>query len=352
MGGHHAIRIEGREAPVDAEGGQTILEACLAADVPMPYNCRSGECAECRAELLAGEVEEAPGADPAVFTDADRDKGRILTCLCSPVSDVAIAIALRDGVAAPRVERVLAPVARVERVCHSVVQVEVETPAPIPYRAGQYFEWVLPGVAPNRNFSAANRPGTGRIAFDIRLYPGGQASGYVQERLAPGDAIEIVGPFGRFGFSDNVHRPALCVAGGTGLAPIKAMIETDIAARSGRPITLFYGARADRDVYDRALLDRWASEHAGFTYRIALSDEPIDSGWTGARGPVTELVEETVFDGFGVEAYLCGPPPMIDAALPILEAIGIDRDDVYADRFTPAKGYTGSPNAGPVARSA
>ncbi len=332
----HTIRFEdGRTVACGA--GQNILEACPAADIPMPYNCRSGECAECRATLVAGDVEEAPGADPAVFGDADRERGRILTCLCSPLSDLTLEITLRDGVAAPRIERVWAHVERVEQVCDTVVQVEVETAAPIPYRAGQYFEWILPGISPDRSFSAANRPGNERIVFDIRLYPGGQASGYVQESLGPGDAIEIVGPYGRFGFTENVHRPALCIAGGTGLAPIKAMIEAEIAAGAGRRISLFYGARSRGDLYDLDLLERWSTELDGFQFRIALSDEPEGSGWTGDRGLVTGLVEDSVFDGFGLEAYLCGPPPMIDAALPILEAIGVAEDDIHADRFSPAK---------------
>ena len=116
---------------VACETGQSVLEACLAAGLPMPYNCRSGECAECRAVLLSGSVEESPGADPAVFTDADRRKGRILTCL---------EIVLRDGTSAPRIERVSATVSRVERVCASVVQVALDCPQDIAYRAGQDFE--------------------------------------------------------------------------------------------------------------------------------------------------------------------------------------------------------------------
>lgn len=322
---------------VACPAGKNILEACLEAGVPMPYNCRSGECAECRAVLLDGTVEESPGADPAVFTQADRDKGRILTCLCSPASDISLDIVLRDGRAAPRIERVNALVDRVEQVSSSVVQVELETPWEIAYRAGQYFEWGIPGIAPNRSFSAANRPGAERILFDIRLYPGGKVSDYVKEVLSAGQTMELIGPFGHFGFSGNAHRPAICIAGGTGLAPIKAMIEDEIARGSSRPIRLFYGARRAEDLYDIRLLDDWAKAHPDFSYQIALSDEPAGSAWTGARGPVTALVEDQLFDVFGVEAYLCGPPPMIDAALPVLDMLGLMPDDIFADRFSPAR---------------
>ncbi|MEQ8696387.1 MAG: FAD-binding oxidoreductase [Bauldia litoralis] len=332
-----AIKLTGREEPVFARAGDSILDACIAAGVPMPYNCRSGECAECRARLLDGTVEETPGADPAVFTDADRDQGRILTCLCSPTSDVELDILLRDGTAAPRIERVDAVVDRIEPVSGSVSQVTLATGRPLSFRAGQYFEWGLPGIAPNRSFSAANRPGSDRIEFDIRHYPGGKVSDYVRATLRPGDTVELTGPYGHFGFTGNEHRPAICVAGGTGLAPIKAMVEDAVAAKSERTISLFYGARTHDDLYDIDRLDRWTAELPGFTYHLALSDEPADSAWTGARGLVSVLVTDTLYDGFGAEAYLCGPPPMIDAVMPLLEGLGIDPRDIYADRFSPAK---------------
>ena len=322
---------------VACAAGQSVLEACLAAGLPMPYNCRSGECAECRAVLLSGSVEESPGADPAIFTEADRRKSRILTCLCAPTSDIALEIVLRDGAGAPRIEQLETTVSRVERVSASVVQVALDCPREIAYRAGQYFEWIVPGIAPNRYFSVANPPGGTALVFDVRLYPGGAIGGFVQSALAEGDPLEIAGPYGHFGFTANDHRPAICVAGGTGLAPVKAMAADALARKTGRRIRLLYGARRQEDLYDIALLDAWAARSADFSYAVALSEEPGASGWNGPRGTVTELLADTVYDGFGAEAFLCGPPPMIDAAVPILEEIGVDPDDIYADRFSAAK---------------
>lgn len=316
--------------------GQNILEACLADGVPFPYNCRSGECAECCAELLEGTVNEAPGADPAMFSDADRAKGRILTCLCSPTSDITLGIELRDGPAAAKIQRLNAMVERVEQVSDSVVQVEFETPWEVDYRAGQYFEWGLPGIVPNRSYSAANRPGSDRIIFDLRLHPGGKVSEYVSASLHAGDACELIGPYGHFGFSENHHRSVVCVAGGTGLAPIKAMLEDIIATGTDRQIQLFYGARRASDLYDIDMLEQWSTKHSFFSYEIALSDEPEDSSWEGARCMVPELISKNMGDGFGLEAYLCGPPPMIDAAIPVLEQLGIEAEDIYTDRFSVA----------------
>ena len=322
---------------VPCAAGQSVLEACLAAGLPMPYNCRSGECAECRAVLLSGSVDESPGADPTVFTDADRRKGRILTCLCAPTSDISLEIVLRDGTSAPRIEHLSATVGRVERVCASVVQVALDCPREIAYRAGQYFELIVPGITPNRYFSAATAPGRTELVFDVRLYPGGAVGDHVRSALAPGQTMEIAGPYGHFGFTANDHRPAICVAGGTGLAPVKAMIEDELAKKTGRRIRLLYGARSREDLYDIGLLDAWASRSGNFSYAIALSAEPQGSGWTGPLGTVTELLADTVYDGFGAEAFLCGPPPMIDAAMPVLADIGLEPDDIHADRFSPAR---------------
>ena len=322
---------------VSCAAGQSVLEACLAAGLPMPYNCRSGECAECRAVLLSGSVDESPGADPAVFTEADRRKGRILTCLCAPASDIALEIVLRDGTSAPRIEHVTAAVGRVERVSASVVQVALDCPREIAYRAGQYFEWIVPGIAPNRYFSAATAPGRRELVFDVRLYPGGAIGDLALSGLSPGDPLEIAGPYGHFGFTANDHRPAICLAGGTGLAPLKAMVGDALARNTGRRIRLLYGARSRGDLYDIGLLESWAARSGDFNYAIALSAEPDGSGWAGPRGTVTELLADTVHDGFGAEAFLCGPPPMIDAAMPILAEIGLEPDDIHADRFSPAK---------------
>jgi len=334
--GVFTVRIDAEHA-VSCPEGQSILDACLEAGVPMPYSCRSGECGECMAVLIDGRVDESPGADPAIFNDTDRAKGRILTCMCSPASDLSLDVVLRDGSAAPRIERVNALVDSVERVCGSVVQVVLETPWPLAYRAGQYFEWVLPGISPNRNFSAANAPGGEKIVFDIRLYEGGRVSDHVRETLRAGEATELVGPFGRFGLSANDHRPAICVAGGTGLAPIKAMVEDAVARGDPRPVRLFYGARSRDDLYDLDRLDALAAAHPSFSYVVALSDEPAGSDWSGFRGLVTEaMAEDGLSDAFGAEAYLCGPPPMIDAATTLLVEAGIDRDDIVFDRFLPA----------------
>ena len=332
----HTIDISGSE-PVTCRGDQIILDACVDAGLPMPYNCRSGECGECIATLTAGEVEELPGADPAVFTDLDRDAGRILTCMCFPRSDLTLDVTLRDGVAAPKVERVNALVERIDWPAPDIAEVELTTPWPIDYRAGQYFDWVVPGIAPNRSFSAANRPGGDSIVFHVRIYPGGAVSSFVKEHLCVSGVIELQGPYGHFGLSANDFRPAILVAGGTGMAPIRALLEDAFHRGDGRAMRYFYGARTQNDLYGVAELAGWSDSHDNFSFTPALSHEPADSGWDGARGLVTEVLQAEMGDAFGAEAYLSGPPPMIDAAIPVLLAAGVDAHDIHYDKFTPAR---------------
>lgn len=329
-----SITITGHGETLMGAADCSILDTCLSAGLPMPYKCRSGECGECVAALSDGEVFEIPGADPAVFTGADRAAGKILTCICFPRSDLAIDVALRDGIASPLIETVAARVERIERRCADIVEVTLRADAPIDYRAGQYFEWGLPGIAPNRAFSAANRPGSESISFHIRLYPGGKVGEYVGRRLQTGEPVELTGPYGHFGFSANQHRPAICIAGGTGMAPIRAVLDDAFHRRDARSIRYFYGARTQAGLYCMEEMQAWAAEHANFSFTPVLSDEPGGSDWPGERGLVSDAAARLAGDLFGAEAYLCGPPPMIDAAIEVLTALGLTPEDIHTDRFT------------------
>jgi NAD(P)H-flavin reductase/ferredoxin len=331
-----AIEVVEAARTVAGRPDQSLLDACLAAGLPMPYNCRSGECGECVARLVRGQVQELPGADPAVFTDAHRARGQVLACLCYPRGDVALSVALRDAVD-PAIRETDTVIERVTRVTPTIVEVVARSAAPIAYRAGQYFEWVMPDVAPDRCFSAASRPDTTRLEFHVRLYPGGRVGDTLATgALAAGDILTLRGPFGSFRLSDDDERPAILVAGGTGLAPIKAMLEDAFARASRRPIRFFYGARTATELYHTETFAAWAGTQADFAFVPVLSAEPAGSPWTGVRGLVTDAVAAALSDAFGAEAYLCGPPPMIDAAEALLIRLGVDPADIHADRFTPA----------------
>jgi len=333
----YPVEIQPSGQVISCRNDQTLLDSCIQAGVPTRYNCRSGECGECIAEVLGGEVYEMPGADPAVFGDAERAAGKRLLCMCFPRSAVALGVPLQEGAPAIRPTSIHTMVEAVERVTPTIVKVRVETPGPVDYRPGQCFEWVLPGVRPNRMYSAANRPGASFIEFHVRVYPHGKVGAFVSDQLAPGQSLEIVGPFGHFGFSASDWRPTICIAGGTGLAPIHAILEEAVARGDGRPIQFFYGARSREELYCLDTLTAWQQRAGGIEFIPVLSDEAADSDWGGARGLVTDVVAARLQDAFGLEAYVCGPPAMIDAAVIVLEAAGLSDSDIHTDRFVQAR---------------
>jgi NAD(P)H-flavin reductase/ferredoxin len=335
----HAIVLEGVDDAVPGRPEQSVLDACLAQGLAMPYNCRSGECGECVARLLEGRVHELPGADPATYTEAMRQDGLILACLCFPRSDLRIAVPLRDH-ASPQIHQFDAVIERVQWHGGRTAQVTVRCPQPVDFRGGQYFEWFPPGGGAPRSYSAANAPGSERLQFLVRLYPGGKVSAMLQRHeLAAGDVVTLRGPFGTYEFANDDPMAAVFVAGGTGLAPVLSIVEAALAAGSRRPLRVFYGARDAAEVRCGDALTALAARHPGQLHYVpVLSDEPADSAWTGARGTVVEALEApgALGDLFGASAYLCGPPAMVDKASALLEARGVMRSDISCDKFVPA----------------
>lgn len=333
-----SVSIAGSDIVASCDPGTTILDACIAKGAPVPYNCRSGECGECRARLLTGSVEEIPGADPAIFNDVDRQRGDILTCLCFPRSDLEIDVPLHDDKPVAAVETFNALVEEIVWHGREIVEVAVLPPSPVDFQAGQYFDWKIPTNGVRRTFSAASAPDRELLRFHIRIHPDGIASNFVRDRLRVGDVLEITGPFGHFALSGNSHRPAIFVAGGTGFAPVRAILDAAISGKDKRPVRLFYGARTADTLYCKDDAERWRATLPDFRFFPSLSEESEDCLVEAFRGNITELLDQELGgEVFGAEAYLCGPAPMIDAAIEVLLAKGMEKEDIFYDKFLPAK---------------
>ena len=332
----YSIKLVPSGQQLSCRADQTLLDSCILAGIPAPYNCRSGECGECMAALISGQVQELPGADPAIYNDAHRAEGDILTCMCFPRSAIVLNVPLEAETGTIRPSTFNVMVRGVELLTPTIYGVTVETPWPIEYRAGQNFEWILPGIAPNRTYSAANRPGTDTIDFHVRVYPGGKVGEFISH-MSVGDTLQMRGPFGHFGLSAHSWRPCVCVAGGTGLAPILSALDQAFADGDRRPVTLIYGARSADELYHLDRIQAWSAQFEHFRFIPILSHEPAGSGWSGRRGLVTEALAEHLGDVFGLEAYVCGPPAMIDAAVGVLQSAGVPSEDIRTDRFAQAK---------------
>lgn len=324
-----AIRRHG--APVEVETGQTILEAALAAGVPYPHGCRSGNCGACKSRLYAGEVEMAPYSEFAL-TAAEAAEGLVLACRAVPWSDAEIEWLDPNETVVHPLRRMTCRVASIEDATHDIKRVWLEIVAggPFTFSAGQYAAVSFEGQAP-RDYSMANRPDEKMLEFHIRRMGSGGASHYVAAHLKPGDLVRVEGPYGSSHLRESHAGPIVAIAGGSGLAPVKSIIEQALALGKQQPITLYFGVRDERDLYLEPHFAALAAKHPNFRFVPVLS-EP--SAPTSRRsGFVHQAVAADRADFDGMKAYIAGPPPMVEAATRLLQERGMRHEDIHADAF-------------------
>lgn len=336
----HQITIADRGESVPAEPGETILEAMIQAGVAFSYSCQSGNCGTCKCEFVSGDIFELDYSEHALAA-AERARGVILACRSQVWSDCVIrTIAAEELIVHP--SRVMqCRVVEIADLTHDIkgLKLEIESGGPFTFSAGQYAQMEFAELPPHlvRDFSMANRPDDALLEFHVRHMRGGKASGYVAEKLKVGDRVKVSGPLGTSYLRENHGGPILAIAGGSGLAPIKSIVETALSSGATRPIHLYFGARAERDVYLEARLAELARSHANFFYHIVLS-EP--RGGTSRRtGVVTDAVAADFASLSGFKAYLAGPPVMVEAATELLKQKGLEIRDLHADAFYTVPGH-------------
>jgi NAD(P)H-flavin reductase/quinol-cytochrome oxidoreductase complex cytochrome b subunit len=329
---HVAVRPDNRIVP--ARGGESLLDAALREGIPIPYDCRSGGCGQCKCSLLYGDVELEPYQKSAL-SDDERRAGKILACVASPTTDVEIEyvpVALPGG-NAPR--RWKASVASLAKAADDVmiVHLAVEGGKDLHFYAGQYINVLLPD-GQKRSFSFATAPGDGRrIELQIRRVPGGLYTTHVFDAMRVGEAVEFEGPLGSFFLREDSKKPILFVAGATGFAPVKSMVEYAFAKGMKREMVLYWGTRRLPDMYARELCERWAREHANFRFVPVLSDPVPGDGWTGRTGLVHAAILADYPSLAGHQVYACGSVAMVEAAHPAFRARGMDPNDCFSDAF-------------------
>ena len=324
-----SIRQHG--APVAVEIGQTILEAALGQGVPYPHGCRSGNCGACKSRLDSGEVELSPYSEFAL-TEGERRDGLILACRAVPWSDVSVAWLDVDETIAHPLRHLTCRVVALDDATHDIkrLRLAIEAGGPFASSAGQYAALTFAGQAP-RDYSMANRPDEALLEFHIRRTAGGTASSYVAERLKRGDIVKLEGPYGASWLREHHTGPILAIAGGSGLAPIKSIVETALAAGMAQPIALYLGVRAERDLYLEDHFRALATRHDNLRFIPVLSEPEAET--KRRRGFVHEAAISDLADLDGTKAYLAGPPVMVEAATRLLLERGVRREDIHADAF-------------------
>ncbi|MFN3886546.1 MAG: 2Fe-2S iron-sulfur cluster-binding protein [Aquabacterium sp.] len=320
--------INGR--PVALAPKETLLQAALREGIAFPHSCRVGGCATCKCKLVSGKVRELTQSG-YILSDDELDQGYILACQAVPQTDVRIEV---DLSAQPARRQVGGRILVQEHLTHDIVQLRVQLDEALAYKAGQFADLTLeglPGVARSYSFATPVQPDA-QVSFFVRLVPGGQFSTRVHSHELAGQRITVQGPAGDFWLRPGT-APLLLLAGGSGLAPILAMLTDARSQGVNRPVTLLFGARQQRDLYAMQAIEALARDWpADFRFLPVLSDEPPHSTWAGARGLVTDVMDNLVAPN--AHAYLCGPPPMVDAARALLQRHGLAAADIHADRFT------------------
>jgi len=326
-----------------AEEGETVLGALLAHGIGFAYSCQSGNCGTCKCELVSGDILEMEYSEHALSVD-ERGRGIVLACRSQMWSDVVVRrLDSEDFVVHPsRVMR--CRVAEIRNLTHDILGLRLEIIAggPFTFSAGQYSQLELP-VAPgiSRDYSMANRPDQPLLEFHVRVMPGGAVSHRIATALKVGDMVRVSGPMGTSYLRAQHPGPMLCIAGGSGLAPVKSIAETALASGFGQPVHLYFGVRAERDVYFERELAALQERHANFRAHIVLSNpgaasSALDTLLPRRYGLVTDAVAADFAGLGGFKAYLAGPPPMVDAATNLVKARGVGARDIHADAFFPA----------------
>ena len=335
----HTVTIEPIGEQIEVEDGQTILQAALRQGVWLPFACGHGTCATCKVQVLEGDVEIGD-ASPFALMDIERDEGKVLACCATVESDVTIEadIDVDPDFEGYPVEDYVATVTDIVELSPTIKGLHLKLDRPMTFQAGQYINIELPSVDGARAFSLANPPGKAdEVELHVRLIEGGAATTYIHEQLKAGDEVNLSGPYGQFFVRSSQPGDLIFIAGGSGLSSPQSMILDLLEQNDDRKIVLFQGARNLSELYNRELFEALDRDHDNFTYVPALSQAEEDTHWQGFRGYVHEAAKEH-FDGrfAGNKAYLCGPPPMIDAAITGLMQGRLFERDIFMEKFLTA----------------
>ena len=328
------IQPSGHSFHVD--DGESVLEAALREGFILPYGCRNGACGSCKGKVITGTVDHG-NSQLTALPASDRASGMALFCQARPCSDLIIEC--REIGAAKDIPVKILPcrVQTVELIAADVMRIRLRLPAAerLQFLAGQYIDILLKDGT-RRSLSMANPPhDDGLLELHLRNY-GGSFSEHVFTRMKEKDILRFEGPLGTFFLHEDSDKPIVLVAGGTGFAPIKAIIEHAIHNKIGRPMTLYRGARRAADLYLNELPEQWQRDH-GINYIPVLSDALPEDRWTGRCGLVHHAVMKDLPDLSGYDVYACGAPAMVEAAQRDFSTrCCLPESAFHSDAFTPA----------------
>ena len=331
----HKVRFEPVGIEIDVDENQTILRAAAEQGIMLMHGCKEGQCAACKSFILEGEDIEHDKYSTFALPDYEKEEGYTLLCRAHAYEDVTIELLnydadmIRSGLP---IQQAVAEVVSKDPVTHDMrhLVLRLIEPGEVKFFPGQYMDISVPGTDQVRSFSMANTSSRdGLLEFVIKVYPDGLFSQFLDSELQVGDRLELTGPFGVFTLRES-DAELVFVGGGAGMAPILSLLRSMAERGIHRQATFFYGARTQQDLCFEEELGLIAEKLPNFTYVPALSHEE----WEAETGLITDVVKRLRGSLTGAHAYVCGPPPMVEAAIPLLETLGVEEKRVYYDKFT------------------
>jgi CDP-4-dehydro-6-deoxyglucose reductase, E3 len=342
----YKVTIQNSGHSFDVRPSQTVLQAAIEAGINLPYGCRNGACGSCKAKLVSGKVMHNDYQSSAM-SDAELAAGNTLLCCAMAQTDLVIECREVGGLAGIKPRILPARVAKKEQLSHDVIALHLQLPASerLQFLAGQYIEFILKD-GKRRAFSIANAPhDSDFLQLHIRVIKGGAFSEYAANELQEKAILRLEAPFGNFFLRENSDKPCIFVAGGTGFAPVKGIIEHMLHNNIKRDIILYRGARMLDDLYMNDLCEKWAELMPNVTYIPVISEPLATDNWQGRTGLVHQAVLDDAIsqnrDLSAYQAYVCGAPGMCEVAHNTFVAQGLNADEFFSDAFT----FAGPPKA-------
>lgn len=342
MADKHRISFEPVDIELEVSEDEKILDAAFRQGIHLMHGCREGQCSACKSYVLDGDIQMERYSTFAC-NDAEVQEGYVLLCRAHAFSDCTIELLnfdedeLRNS--AP-LQEIRTEVLEIVPHTHDIVGLKLRPvdPAGYEFKPGQYADLTIPGTAEHRSFSMATTPSTSdHVEFLIKKYPGGKFSALLDNGIAVGDTIELTGPYGNFTLKKGHVLPLVLMAGGAGMAPVLGLLRHLSDTGDTRRIRFYYGARTPADLFYLDEIRELGARLADFEFVVALSesnDGSAELGVTAELGMVTDVVEAREPELHRSEVYLCGPPPMVDAALELAARQRVPDDQVFYDKFT------------------
>ncbi|MCB0165258.1 MAG: 2Fe-2S iron-sulfur cluster binding domain-containing protein [Anaerolineae bacterium] len=338
----YTVRFEPVGVEMEVEEGEIVLHAAFRQGIMLMHGCKEGQCSSCKSILLEGDIDLLKYSTFAL-PDYERNEDYVLLCRSKAYSDLVVELLTYDDellLGAMPIQELPATVTEIEELTHDIRRLEIEVEEPFNFRAGHYVDMTLPEYGVTRSYSMANPPSEqNKLEFIIKMYPDGAFSSLLRDKLKPGDPVMIKGPYGTCFRREHSEGTMILVGGGSGMAPLWSILNAHLEQGDrSRPITFFYGARTASDLFYLDKIAEIAKQLPHFRFVPGLSHLGDNTDWDGERGFIHTVVDRFFKEeGLGapeMEVYTCGPPPMIDALLPVLQLNRVSEERIHMDKFT------------------